>query len=274
MNRLFVAHKPANIGSNSFLSRLKRKYSQKKAGFTGTLDPFASGVLVVGFGAHTKLFRFLDKVPKTYRATVWLGAHSKSLDIELIEQIDETKPLSLHAVQEAVQSLQGTLTYTPPIFSAKKVDGKRAYDLARNDQEVNLRTITSTIYETKLLSYCHPFITFEATVSEGTYIRSLGKILATRLSVEHAALSALTRLSEGQFRYDNEKPLDIKRSLAIPQNRYLGNKEDMLLGKPLKKEDFSTQEDGYYWIDNNDTITIINITHDHIKYELNKVAIC
>ncbi|MEJ2414716.1 MAG: tRNA pseudouridine(55) synthase TruB, partial [Sulfurimonas sp.] len=76
MNRLFVAYKPAGIGSNLFLSKLKRKYQVKKAGFSGTLDPFAKGVLVIGFGSHTKLFRFLNKTPKKYRATLWLGAKS------------------------------------------------------------------------------------------------------------------------------------------------------------------------------------------------------
>ena len=83
MNRLFVAYKPSGIGSNLFLLKLKKKYKPKKAGFSGTLDPFAKGVLLIGFGSHTKLFRFLDKTPKKYRATLWLGAKSDSLDSEL-----------------------------------------------------------------------------------------------------------------------------------------------------------------------------------------------
>ena len=80
MNRLFVAYKPKGMVSNHFLSRLKRKYSDKKAGFSGTLDPFAQGVLIVAFGQFTKLFRFLKKAPKRYRATLWLGAYSPTLD--------------------------------------------------------------------------------------------------------------------------------------------------------------------------------------------------
>jgi len=88
MNRLFVSYKPAGIGSNLFLSKLKRKYNNKKCGFSGTLDPFAKGVLLIGFGTHTKLFRFLDKSPKTYRATLWLGAKSDSLDTEMIEHVE------------------------------------------------------------------------------------------------------------------------------------------------------------------------------------------
>jgi tRNA pseudouridine55 synthase len=274
VNRLFVAYKPVWLGSNRFLSQLKRKYREKKAGFSGTLDPFAKGVLIIGLGTHTKLFRFLDKTPKTYRATLWLGAHSDSLDIELIDRIEDTKPLSYKNVQEALKNLEGTLTYEPPIFSAKKIDGQRAYDLARAGKEVVLNKITSTIYTTKFISYCHPFITFEATVSEGTYIRSLGRILANTLGVKNGSLTALERLSEGQFIYENEKALDIKKYLNIPQNFYLGNRENIFYGKPLHVEDFQIQKNGTYWVDNNDTITIINLSENQVKYELNKVEIC
>ena len=149
MNKLFVAYKPSGISSNFFLSRLKRKYNNKKAGFTGTLDPFAKGVLIIGMGSHTKLFRFLDKTPKTYRATLWLGAHSDSLDTELIDLVEEIKELDETEVESAVKSLEGELEYEPPIFSAKRIDGKRAYDLARAGKEVVLNKINSTIYESK-----------------------------------------------------------------------------------------------------------------------------
>lgn len=262
------------MGSNKFLSQLKRKYGEKKAGFSGTLDPFAKGVLLIGFGSHTKLFRFLDKTPKTYRATLWLGAHSDSLDIEMIDFVQETNPFSLERIQKAVKELEGERTYEPPIFSAKKIDGQRAYDLARAGKEVTLNKITSTIYETKLISYCHPFITFEATVSEGTYIRSLGRILANSLGVPQGSLSMLERLREGIFCYEDEKALDIKKSLNIPQNYYLGDPQNIEYGKPLHVKDFKIQEQGVYWVDNNDTITIIDLCNDQVKYELNKVEIC
>ncbi|NOR57845.1 MAG: tRNA pseudouridine(55) synthase TruB, partial [Sulfurimonas sp.] len=99
MNRLFVAYKPTGISSNFFLSQLKRKYQNKKAGFSGTLDPFAKGVLLIGFGSHTKLFRFLDKTPKSYRATLWLGAASDSLDTELIENVEILQEFSKEKIQ-------------------------------------------------------------------------------------------------------------------------------------------------------------------------------
>ena len=90
MNRLFVAYKPKGMVSNRFLSRLKRKYGVKKAGFSGILDPFASGCLIVAFGAYTRLFNYLKIEPKVYRATLWLGASSPSFDNQNITQIQNT----------------------------------------------------------------------------------------------------------------------------------------------------------------------------------------
>jgi len=274
MNRLFVAYKPSGIGSNFFLSRLKRKYNNKKAGFSGTLDPFAKGVLVIGFGSHTKLFRFLNKTPKTYRATLWLGAKSDSLDTEMIEDVSNLEELPLLQVQESVKSLEGELEYEPPIFSAKRIDGQRAYDLARAGKKVVLNKINSTIYEAKLLHYCHPFVTFEATVSEGTYIRSLGRIIAQKLGVEYGSLSALERLNEGQFFYEDEKPLDIKKSLNIAQNYYLGDKQNIKYGRVLALEELQVQEEGTYWLDNGDNISIITIKDGTVKYELGRIYTC
>ncbi|MDA7818407.1 tRNA pseudouridine(55) synthase TruB [Sulfurimonas sp.] len=274
MNRLFVAYKPTGISSNFFLTRLKRKYNTKKAGFSGTLDPFAKGVLLIGMGSHTKLFRFLNKTPKTYRATLWLGAKSDSLDTELIEEVKTPKELSYDEVLNVIKSLEGELEYEPPIFSAKQVNGQRAYDLARAGVEFTLNKINSTIIETKLISYCHPFITFEATVSEGTYIRSLGRIIAERLGIDYGSLSALERLCEGQFKYDDEKQLDIKKSLNMPQNIYTGDSDNLKYGRVLALKDLNIQEDGYYWLDNDDTIAIINIVDAEVKYELGRIDIC
>ncbi|OHE00944.1 MAG: tRNA pseudouridine(55) synthase TruB [Sulfurimonas sp. RIFCSPLOWO2_12_36_12] len=271
MNRLFVAYKPTGVGSNFFLTKLKRKYKTKKAGFSGTLDPFAKGVLLIGIGSYTKLFRFLNKTPKVYRATLWLGAKSDSLDTELIQHVEILKEFEEAKVLEVLKSLEGELEYEPPIFSAKRIGGQRAYDLARAGKEFTLNKIHSTVYETKLISYCHPFVTFEATVSEGTYIRSLGLMIANRLGVEFGALSALERLSEGQFRYDDEKPLDIKKSLNIKQNFYHGESDNLKYGRVLALEDLEIKEDGYYWLDGGGFISIINIANTEVNYELGRI---
>ncbi len=273
-NRLFVAYKPTGMSSNIYLSKLKRKYKNKKAGFTGTLDPFAKGVLIIGMGSHTKLFRFLDKTPKSYRATLWLGANSDSLDTEMITQVDILDELEDSKVKEAVELLQGDLEYEPPIFSAKRINGKRAYDLARAGVEFSLNKINSTIHEIKLIHYVHPFVTFEATVSEGTYIRSLGRIIAQRLGVEFGSLSALERLNEGKFVYENEKVLDIKKSLNIPLNFYTGESENIKYGRVLAIEDLKIKENGTYWLDNGDNISIITLQDNTVNYELGRIDTC
>jgi len=273
IDRLFVAYKPSNIGSNQYLSKLKRKYNAAKAGFSGTLDPFAKGVLIVAFGKYTSLFRFLNKTPKRYRATLWLGAHSDSLDIEMVRQIDTIDPIDESKVKEAVISLEGELDYHPPIFSAKKIDGKRAYDLAREGKEVELNTIHSTIYAMTFLHYCHPFVTFEATVSEGTYIRSLGRLIAEKLGVEAGSLSALERLNEGQFHFEDEKALDIKKCLNMPQNVYMKERNTILLGQKLLKEDFEVTANGTYWVDNGESISIFAFDDEGVHYLLNRVSL-
>jgi tRNA pseudouridine55 synthase len=270
VNRLFVAYKPAGIGSNKFLSSLKRKYNVKKAGFSGTLDPFAKGVLIVGFGSYTKLFRFLDKTPKRYRATLWLGLRSDSLDTENIKEVKIVDEIDLDTLVSVIESLKGKLTYTPPIFSAKSIDGKRAYDLAREGKKVELKKITSTIYDIKLLHYNHPFVTFEAVVSEGTYIRSLADMIARKLGC-FGSLSSLERLNEGQFLYEDEKPLDIKKVLAIKQNFYKKDINDLKLGKKLALEHFEKQNDGTYFIDGGDFISVITIQNQKVKYELGRI---
>lgn len=271
MNRLFVAYKPAGIGSNLFLSKLKRKYGVKKAGFSGTLDPFAKGVLLIGFGSYTKLFRFLNKTPKRYRATLWLGAKSLSLDSEMIESVAELEAFEESAVATVVANLVGELEYEPPIFSAKQINGVRAYDLARAGVAFELNKIHSTIYETKLIHYTHPFVTFEATVSEGTYIRSLGRMIANALGVSDGSLSALERLSEGVFCYEDERSLDVRSSLAIPQNFYLGDADNLRFGRVLALGDLSIQDEGSYWIENQQSIAIITILKGEVRYELGRI---
>lgn len=273
MNRLFVAYKPSGISSNQLLGRIKRRYKVKKAGYSGTLDPFAKGVLIVALGNHGRLFRFLDKTPKRYRATLWLGASSPTLDIEGIETIREVPPLDESRVRDVLRSMIGELTYTPPSYSAKHVDGKRAYELAREGKEVELRPVTSTIHDITLVHYAHPFVTFEATVSEGTYIRSLGFLVARALGCD-GTLSALERLNEGQFVFENEKPLDVKTCLSLPKNRYNGDTTAIVLGQKLSRNDFECSENGTYWIDNGETISVVEIDDDGVHYILNKVEAC
>lgn len=274
-NRLFVAYKPANISSNTFLGRLKRKYGVKKAGFSGTLDPFAQGVLVIAFGQYTKLFRFLKKTKKSYRATLWLGASSPTLDIEKIEHVEEIMPFAPDSLKIIEQSIKGEIEYFPPKYSAKKVDGQRAYKLARSDKEFALQKIKSTIYDFKILHYMHPFVTFEITISEGGYIRSIGQIIASRFGF-NGALSYLERLSEGDFVYEDEKELDPLLFIDIQENDYLGDINDIKLGKKIFKENFKNRLAGLYKIICDDEFSVVMIEEEseRVEYILNKVKLC
>lgn len=249
---------------------VKRKYGTKKVGFSGTLDPFATGCLIVATGQYTKLFQYLNKTPKSYRATLWLGANSPSLDIEKVDSIKEVSAFSEQCIDEVVSSLQGELRYYPPKFCAKKINGKRAYDLAREGLEVKLKTITSTIYDIKLLNYSHPFVHFEAKVSEGTYIRSLGALIADKLGVD-GTLSSLHRIHEGQFYYEDEKSLNPFTHLALSSNVYTGEEESVELGKKLSSAYFETKEDGVYLIETSNFFSIIEILGEEVKYRFNRI---
>ncbi len=271
MNRLFVVNKPIFISSNRYMSYIKRKYNTKKVGFSGTLDPFATGCLIVATGQYTKLFQYLKKRPKAYSATLWLGANSSSLDIENIDSIKETKEFTIDNIYRVLESLRGELTYYPPKFSAKKVGGKRAYQLAREGIEVELKEITSTIYDIHLINYNHPFIHFEIMVSEGSYIRSIGAIVADKLGVD-GTLSSLKRLYEGKFYFNNEEPLNPLKYLKIPQNIYSGDSEYLELGKRLSIDYFKIKDNGLYWVETKNFFSIIKIENKVVTYKLNRVG--
>jgi len=270
MNRLFVVNKPIFRTSNGYMGYVKNKYNTKKVGFSGTLDPFATGCLIVATGQYTKLFQYLDKTPKSYKATLWLGVNSPSLDIEKIDSIKDVKPFAREKIEEALRTLKGELSYYPPKFSAKKVNGRRAYELAREGKEVKLQTITSTIYDIKLLNYNHPFVHFEAKVSEGTYIRSLGSLIADKLNVD-ATLSSLHRIHEGRFYYDNEKALDPFKYLTLPLNIYTGDDTFMELGKKMELEYFETKHDGVYLVELEKFFSIIEIKNAEVSYRFNRI---
>ncbi|QCT95140.1 tRNA pseudouridine(55) synthase TruB [Caminibacter mediatlanticus TB-2] len=271
-NLLFVANKPMFISSNKFLNQLKKKYNIKKMGFSGTLDPFATGCLIIATGQYTKLFRFLDKTPKTYIATLMLGAYSPTLDIEKIENIQLTPKIEKEKIIEVLNSFLGKQTQIPPKYSAKKIDGKRAYALANKNIDIKLKEIEVEIYEIELINYSHPFITFRASVSEGTFIRTLGLDIAKKLNT-FGSLTYLERVNEGKFKYECEKPLNPLEFLKIPQNFYKNDINNLLLGKKLDIKDFEIQQPGTYYIKYDKYFAIIEIK-ESIKYILNRIELC
>lgn len=261
------------MSSNRFLGQIKRRYNVKKAGFSGTLDPFAKGVLIIAFGQFTKLFRFLNKKKKSYRATLWLGASSPTLDTERIEKVENIMPFASDSLAIISKSMCGEIEYLPPKFCAKKVDGKRAYMLARSGEEFELNKIKSTIYDFKILHYMHPFLTFEITISEGGYIRSMGEIIAHKFGFD-GILSSLERLSEGDFVYENERVLNPLDFIALQENHYLGDISDIELGRKLSVNDFEHTSEGIYKLVHLDELSVLEIKEEEVKYLLNKVKLC
>ena len=270
INKLIVVKKPLFISSNSYLTKIKKKYKNKKAGFSGTLDPFAKGCLIVAFGQYSKLFKYLKKTPKTYKAVVWLGAISESFDIEKVISVDLVEKIDLDNIKYQLNSLVGELEYIPPKFSAKKIEGVRAYELARQGHDFELNKCKMNIYDTKFISYRHPFITIETTVSEGSYIRSFAQILLEKLGTI-GTLSYLERINEGAFFYENEKELNPLDYIDLPINNYFGTIEWLNTGKKISIDYLEEKEDGKYLIITDKFFSIIEIEEGEVKYLLNKV---
>ena len=268
MDHIFVAYKPTGPSSNQFLGRLKRKYRTKKMGYSGTLDPFAKGALIVASGGFTRLFQYLDKKKKTYRATLWLGASSSTLDIEGVNEISILPPFTQQQIVDTLHSFQGNIQQIPPKFCAKRIDGRRAYSLARSGVEFSLNAIDVTVHSLIFLSYRHPFVTFEATVSEGTYTRSLGDDIANALGIS-GSLTSLERLREGEFFYENENDLDPTKIVSLPSNTYNGDSEDLFHGRKVPKERFTQSENGIYMIKYATGFCILSIEDDGIHYKYN-----
>ena len=270
INKLIVVNKPIFLSSNFYLTRIKKKYKNKKAGFSGTLDPFAKGCLIVAFGQYSKLFKYFSKTPKTYKAVIWLGVESDSLDIEQIIDIKLTQKINEQDIKDNLNILKGDIEYIPPKFSAKKINGKRAYEMARNGEEVELNKSQMHVYDTKFISYRHPFITFDISVSEGSYIRSYAQILLGKLN-QVGTLSYLERLNEGKFFFENEKDLDPLDYIDLPINKYYGTTEWLDTGKKISIEYLENKNDGQYLIILEKFFSIIEIIDGEVTYLLNKV---
>ena len=270
INKLIVVNKPIFLSSNFYLTRIKKKYKNKKAGFSGTLDPFAKGCLIVAFGQYSKLFKYFSKTPKTYKAVIWLGVESDSLDIEQIIDIKLTQKINEQDIKDNLNILKGDIEYIPPKFSAKKINGKRAYDMARNGEEVELNKSLMHVYDTKFISYRHPFITFDISVSEGSYIRSYAQILLGKLN-QIGTLSYLERLNEGKFFFENEKDLNPLDYIDLPINNYFGTTEWLDTGKKISIEYLENKNDGQYLIILEKFFSIIEIIDGEVTYLLNKV---
>jgi tRNA pseudouridine55 synthase len=199
---LIVLNKPRGITSRQAVDVVKRLVRPAKTGHAGTLDPLATGVLVVCVGAATRLIEYVQRMPKRYRATFLLGQSSPTEDVEgeITFHAEAPQP-TLDELQAAARRLTGEILQRPPAFSALKVEGRRAYDLARAGHDVELQPRPVTIHRLDVLHYDYPELTVEIECGSGTYVRSLGRDLAESLG-GHAVMSSLVRLAIGGFRVE------------------------------------------------------------------------
>lgn len=180
-----------------------KKPKNCKVGHTGTLDPLATGLLVLVIGKqYTRRAGEFSKLAKTYQVTMKLGQTSTTADDEGDKTPVSDRQPSKNEVENALQQFTGEIMQTPPSFSAMKVNGQRAYKLAREGKAVELAARPVTIYENMLTSYDYPFVQFTSHVSSGTYIRSLVEDLGELLETG-AYMSDLRRTTIGQFAIDD-----------------------------------------------------------------------
>jgi tRNA pseudouridine55 synthase len=203
MNGILLVDKPAGWTSHDVVSKVrnifKKETGQKvKVGHTGTLDPFATGLLILMVGSYTKRAEEFSKLDKTYEAEIILGSVSSTGDPEgEITEKSSYKP-GLEEIQKVLKQFTGEIQQTPHKFSAIKIDGQRAYKLARAGKEVELEPRKVTIYSIENVEYNYPKLKFTAKVSSGTYIRSLAEDIGEKLGTG-AYLSALRRTKVDQF---------------------------------------------------------------------------
>lgn len=198
----------ALVAKIRYLLCRKMGVKKLKVGHAGTLDPLATGVLVLCTGKATKRIEELQAHTKEYVATLCLGATTLSYDLEKpIDEVFPTEHITREMVEEVLKSFVGIIQQIPPVFSACKVDGARAYDLARKGQEVELKAKTLVIDEIELLKYSQTEIEIRVVCSKGTYIRALARDIGQALQ-SGAHLTALRRTRVGDVKVDECYNLD------------------------------------------------------------------
>lgn len=201
MDGVLLVHKPAGMTSHDVVNRIRKIFHTKKVGHCGTLDPEATGVLVLCIGKATKALQFLMSETKEYQATLVLGQATDTYDAS--GQVVAQKPFQgVSHVDAVLQSFVGSQEQLPPMYSAIKVNGKKLYEYARNHEKVEVQPRSIIIHHIELLDQHDQFITFRVQCSKGTYIRSLCVDIGQKLGYP-AHMQKLIRLASGHFRLEN-----------------------------------------------------------------------
>ncbi|MBD3672668.1 MAG: tRNA pseudouridine(55) synthase TruB [Planctomycetaceae bacterium] len=208
MNGLLILDKPAGMTSRDAVNRVQRLIRPCKVGHAGTLDPLATGVLVLCLGKATRLIRFVQDRPKSYLGTFELGVTSTTDDREgELTATDNLKPLEVDELQAVLPRFQGEIQQVPPRFSAVHVNGQRAYKLARQEADFELEPRSVRIDSIELTAWSFPRFSLQIVCGSGTYIRSLGRDIGAQLGCG-AYMTDLIRTSIGDFPLERALSLD------------------------------------------------------------------
>lgn len=209
MTGVLPVDKPAGPTSHDVVAAARRALDIRRIGHTGTLDPFATGLLLLCVGPATRLAEYLTGMDKGYEATARLGIATDTLDREgeAVAGTDAWRELEDEVVRAAFEGQQGRRAQVPPAYSAKKVRGKKAYELARAGQAVELEPVDVTIHEIEVLGVSGPDVRFWLRCSSGTYVRAVARDAGATLGVG-AHLTELRRTRVGRFDVADAVPMD------------------------------------------------------------------
>ncbi|MBR2773783.1 MAG: tRNA pseudouridine(55) synthase TruB [Selenomonadaceae bacterium] len=207
-------NKPSGMTSHDAVNHVRRIFSTRKVGHAGTLDPMAEGVLPIAINRATKFIEYLDG-DKTYRAEILFGVATDSGDLEgsVIARAEDFIMPTIGDLNAALQSFVGEIEQTPPKFSAIKIHGRKAYDLARKDIAFDMPSRRVKVYQLELIALDKESATIEVDCGKGTYVRSLAIDIGERLNLP-ATLKSLVRLRAGGF--------DLKNSLTLDDIKNIG----------------------------------------------------
>ena len=206
MDRMFLVDKPKGITSSRVVERIKRQFNVK-TGHTGTLDPLATGLLVVLTGKFTKNAASFLKLDKAYEVKVVLGIKTDTFDCEGIVLQRSDDEVTKEQLEKVLKEFYGDMWQTPPPYSAKKITGRKAYQLARKGIIVDIPPKKVTIYSLELKEFQFPYFTIACDVSSGFYVRSLAHDIGDKLGVG-ATVVDVRRTRVGPYRLEQAKPLD------------------------------------------------------------------
>jgi len=202
MNGILNVYKPKGLTSHDVVDEIRKKLNIRKVGHAGTLDPFAEGVLIIGFGHSTRLLEYFKDLKKRYYVKAILGLITETFDITGEVKEEKNCNKSAKEIIEAINSFKGKYLQVPPAYSAKKYKGERLYKLAREGKIISLPPREVEIYNIENIKVNPPYFSFEVEVSTGTYIRSLCMDIGYKLSCGATAVE-LVRTNIGDFNIKN-----------------------------------------------------------------------